>query len=96
MGSFLIFEMSAFIHNGKIIMTASKNELVHSYAVIHCTESQFHKLDTSDMIAYRKRNPQFDVLISNKKEVQRKYKNIVADHVSVDEIFLMLVKGEHV
>ena len=85
-----------FIHNGKLIMTASKNDLVYNYAVMRCKESQFLALDPGDIIAYRKRDFQIDVLVNNGKEVQRKYKGSVVDHVSVDEIMLLLVKGERV
>lgn len=85
-----------FVHNGKIIMTVSKNDLVYNYAVMHCKESQFRAVDPNDILTYRKRDFQIDVLVSNGKEAQRKYKGVVIDHVSVDEIFLMLVKGERV
>ena len=85
-----------FIHNGKLIMTASKNDLVYNYAVMRCKESQFLALDPSDMIAYRKRDFQIDVLVANGKEAGRKYKGAVVDHVSVDEIMLLLVKGDRV
>ncbi len=63
---------------------------------MRCKESQFLTLDTSDILAYRKRDFQIDVLVSDVKNAQRKYKNVVIDHVSVDEIFLMLVKGERI
>ena len=85
-----------FIHNGKLIMTASKNDLVYNYAVMRCKESQFLALDPGDIITYRKRDFQIDVLVNNGKEAQRKYKGSVVDHVSVDEIMLLLVKGERV
>ena len=85
-----------FIHSGKIIMTVSKNDLVYKYAVMRCKESQFLALDPGDILAYRKRDFQIDVLVSDGKNAQRKYKDIVIDHVSVDEIFLMLVKGDRV
>lgn len=85
-----------FIYNGKLIATVSKNDLVYNYAVMRCKESQFLALDTADILAYRKRDFQIDVLVSDVKNAQRKYKNVVIDHVSVDEIFLMLVKGERV
>lgn len=85
-----------FIHNGSLIMTASKNDLVYHYAVMRCKESQFHALKRDDMIAYRKRDFQIDVLVSDGKEAQRKYKDVVVDHVSLDEIMLLLVKGEQV
>lgn len=91
-----IADYITFIHNGKVIMTASKNDLVYNYAVMRCKESQFLALDPNDIIAYRKRDFQIDVLIPNAKEAERKYKNAVIDHVSVDEILLLLVKGERV
>lgn len=85
-----------FIHNGRLIMTVSKNDLVYNYAVMRCRESQFLALDPCDIIAYRKRDFQIDVLVSDGKAAQRKYKDIVVDHAAVDEIMLLLVKGEHV
>lgn len=86
----------AFIHDGKLILTASKNDLAYRYAVMRCRESQFLALEPQDMIAYRKRDFQTDVLVRDGKEAQRKYKDAVVDHVSVDEIMLLLVKGERV
>lgn len=85
-----------FIHNGNLIMTVSKNDLVYNYAVIRCKESQFLALDPHDIIAWRKRDFQIDVLVPDGKEAQRKYKGVVVDHVSVDEIMLLLVKGERI
>ena len=91
-----IADYITFIHNGKLIMTASKNDLVYHYAVMRCKESQFRALDPGDILAYRKRDFQIDVLVRNGKEAERKYKDVVIDHVSVDEIMLLLVKGERV
>ena len=91
-----IADYITFIHNGKLIMAASKNDLVYNFAVMRCKESQFLELDPGDILAYRKRDYQIDVLVSNANEIQRKYRNAVIDHVSVDEIMLLLVKGERV
>ena len=91
-----IADYITFIHNGKLIMAASKNDLVYNFAVMRCKESQFLELDPGDILAYRKRDYQIDVLVSNGKEIQRKYRNAVVDHVSIDEIMLLLVKGERV
>lgn len=91
-----IADYITFIHNGRLIMTASKNDLAYHYAVMRCRENQFLALDPKDMIAYRKRDFQIDVLVKNGKEAQRKYKDVVIDHVPVDEMMLLLVKGERV
>ena len=91
-----IADYITFIHNGKLIMAASKNDLVYNFAVMRCKESQFLELNPGDILVYRKRDYQIDVLVSNANEIQRKYRNAVIDHVSVDEIMLLLVKGERV
>ena len=91
-----ISDYITFIHNGKLIMAASKNDLAYNFAVMRCKESQFLELDPGDILVYRKRDYQIDVLVSNGNEIQRKYRNAVIDHVSVDEIMLLLVKGERV
>ena len=91
-----IADYITFIHNGKLITTVSKNDLIYNYAIMRCKESQFLSLDSTDILAYRKRDFQIDVLVSDMKNAQRKYKDVVIDHVSVDEIFLMLVKGDRI
>ncbi len=91
-----IADYITFIHNGKLILTATKNELMYNFAVMRCKESQFLELDPGDILSYRKRDFQIDVLVSNGKEAERKYRNAVIDHVSIEEIMLLLVKGERV
>ncbi|MDE6602540.1 MAG: ABC transporter ATP-binding protein [Lachnospiraceae bacterium] len=83
-----------FIHNGRLILTAAKDDLVYRYAVMRCRESQFQALDREDILAYRKRDMQIDVLVADGGKAQGKYKDVVVDHASVDEIMLLLVKGE--
>lgn len=85
-----------FIHEGKIILSAAKDDLIYSYAVLRCRESQFKSLHSSDILAYRKRDFQIDVLVTNGNEARTKYKDLVIDHASIDEIMLLLVKGERV
>lgn len=84
----------AFIHDGRLILTASKDDLIYRYAVLRCKESQFQALDPADVIAFRKRDFQIDVLVADGKAAEKKYHTIVTDHVSIDEIMLLLVKGE--
>lgn len=85
-----------FIHKGRLILTAPKDDLVYRYAVMRCRESQFQAVDREDVLAYRKRDLQTDVLVADGREAQRKYKDVVVDHTSVDEIMLLLAKGERV
>lgn len=83
-----------FIHNGKVVFCKSKDELLYKYGVIRCGAAQFDALDKKDIIAYRKRDFEWDVLVSDRDIAQKKYPKALIDPVSIDEIMLLYVKGE--
>lgn len=89
-----IADYITFIHQGAILLTASKDELIYEYAVMRCKQSQFDVVEKPDILAYRKRDYQVDVLVKNRKEMERKYRDVVIDQVSIDDIMLLLIKGE--
>lgn len=89
-----IADYITFIHNGRIILSAKKDELIYEYTVARCKTNQFEQMDKSDILAYRKRDLQVDVLMNNRKEMQKKYRELVMDTVSIDDIMLLLIKGE--
>lgn len=89
-----IADYITFIHNGKIIMTEAKDELVYHYGIMRCSDKQFAALDKTDRIAWRKRDYQTDVLVSNRDKAIKKYQNVMIDHATIDEIMLLLIKGE--
>ena len=51
-------------------------------------------MDTEDILVYRKRDYQIDVLVSDIEKARRKYPKIIIDHTTIDEIMLLLVKGK--
>lgn len=89
-----IADYITFIHEGKVLMTATRNDLAYNYAVMRCRERQFQALDAKEILAYRKRDFQIDVLVADGQKMRRKYRDVVVDQVSVDEIMLLLVKGK--
>ena len=76
-------------------MTVSKNDLSYHFAVMRCRESQFCALDPEDIVAWRKRDLQIDVLVSDGRAAQRKYRDVVVDHVSIEEVMLLLCTRAH-
>ncbi|MCL2426750.1 MAG: ABC transporter ATP-binding protein [Oscillospiraceae bacterium] len=83
-----------FIHDGSIILSEKKDDLIYNYGVMRCKAAQFEEIDRADMLAYRKHDYQIDVLVSDRKAVEKKYRDVVIDNISIEEIMLMLVKGE--
>ena len=89
-----IADYIVFIYNGEIILNKTKDELIYEYGVIRCSENDFHNILSEDILSSMKKDYQIDVLIKNRKLIEKKYKNLIVDSVSLDEIMLLLVKGE--
>lgn len=89
-----IADYITFIHQGRIILTEAKDNLIYKYGILRCKEKQFESLDKNDILAYRRQDYQIDVLVDNKEAAKRKYAGVVIDCATIDEIMLILVKGE--
>lgn len=83
-----------FIHQGKVLFCKSKDELRYHYGIIRCGAALFDAIDKSEVLAYRKCDYQWDVLVANKDSARHKYKNAIVDDASIDDILLLYVKGE--
>lgn len=83
-----------FIHQGKVIFCKSKDDLRYHYGIIRCGAALFGQIDKEEIIAYRKDDYQWNVLVADKEKARRNYKTAVVDDASVDDILLLYVKGE--
>ncbi len=83
-----------FIHKGKVVFCKSKDELRYQYGIIRCGSAQFDAIDKDEMIACRKQDYEWDVLVADREKAQKKYPKAVIDPASIDEIMLLYVKGE--
>ena len=83
-----------FIHKGKVVFCKSKDELRYKYGIIRCGAAQFDAIDKDEVIAYRKQDYEWEVLIADRDLAQRKYPKAVIDPATIDEIMLLYVKGE--
>lgn len=83
-----------FIHKGKVVFCKSKDELRYKYGIIRCGAAQFDAIDKDEVIAYRKQDYEWEVLIADQEFGTRKYPKAVIDPATIDEIMLLYVKGE--
>ena len=89
-----IADYITFIHDGSILFSKEKHDLVDNYGIMRCKSAAFAAIDREDILAYRKRDFQVDVLVADKKTAAKKYSDTIIDDITIDEIMLMLVKGE--
>ncbi len=83
-----------FIHQGKVLFCKAKDELRYHYGIIRCGAAIFDEIDKSEILAYRKEDYQWNVLVADKEKARRRYKNAVVDDAAIDDILLLYVKGE--
>lgn len=82
-----------FIHQGKVLLCKTKDELRYKYGIVRCKKAVFDGLDKRDVLACRKDDYQWNVLVADKQKAGRKYKNAVVDDATIDEIMMLYVKG---
>lgn len=85
-----------FIHEGQIIFSRSKDELIYNYGVLKCNTRNFARVDKSDMVAYRHGEFGYEILVSDKRACKQKYYDFVVDNTTIDDIMLFYVKGDRV
>lgn len=88
-----IADYIVFLHRGRVLLEKPKDELRYQYGILKCGETQFAALDRADILAYRKQDYEWDVLVADKAAAQRKYPGAVIDPASIDDIMLLYIKG---
>ena len=76
------------------MFSKSKDELIEHYGVIKCGAAQFDALDKSDIITYRKMDYEWQILVSERDKIQKKYPKALIVPATIDEIMLLSVKGK--
>lgn len=83
-----------FLHRGKLVFEKPKDELRYRYGIIRCTGEQYPLLDRKDILAARKQDYAWDVLVADREAAEQKYPQLVIDPASVEEIILLYIKGK--
>lgn len=81
------------IHQGKIIFEEQKDDLIYKYGIIKCGKEKFAEILPDDYIIHRETNVSMECLVGDKDVIRRKYKNIVVDNATLEDIMLFYIKG---
>lgn len=83
-----------FLHKGKLLFSYPKDELIDNYGVVVCGTAVFESMDESEMIAFRKQDYQYKVLVRNRRKAEKNYPQAIVEPANIDDIMLFYVKGE--
>ena len=88
-----IADYIVFLHQGKVVFSKAKDELLEQYGILKCGAAQFNALEKSDLIACLRMDYEWQVLVSDREKMHRKYPKALIVPATIDEIMLLYVKG---
>jgi ABC-2 type transport system ATP-binding protein len=86
-----------FIHNGKLLLTGYKDDVLADHGVIKCTKSDYREIAPEDIVSARVTDFGVEVMVKDRTACMKKYAGLAMDNASLEEIMLFYVnakKGE--
>lgn len=83
-----------FLHEGRVVFCEAKDVLLECCGILKCGAEQFAKIEREDILACRKRDYEYQVLVRDGEQAIKKYPKALLAPTTLDEIMLLYVKGE--
>ncbi len=88
-----IADKLTFIHNGKIILSGYKDEILENHGIIQCSLDDIKEIDDEDIISIRTNKYAASIMVKNRRQCEVKYSGALIDNASLDDILIYYVKG---
>lgn len=85
-----------FIDKGKVLINKTRDEILDNYGILKCNLDEFIKIDKSDYMAYKKNKYNYEILVSDRNKVSKKYKNMVVDKITLEDLMVLMIKGDKI
>lgn len=82
------------IHKGKIQLHETVDALQNEYGILNISENQFELLDKQAALGYLKTPGGYQVLVNDRKFYQENYPGIRIDKGNIDDLMLIIEKGD--
>ena len=88
-----IADSVTFIDKGKLLITGYKDDIIENHGVIKCTKKDYADIEPSDIVSTRVSDFGVSVMVSDIKECKNKYRGLVMDNTTLEEIMLFYVNA---
>ena len=89
-----IADYIVILHQGKVVLEETKDDLLEQYVMIQCTKEQMVKIPAEQIIGKMENAYGAHVLVKN--AAGWKQEGFVVDHASIEDILLYIVKRDEV
>ena len=84
----------AYIHQGQVVLSAAKDDILDSYGRVGCTAAQLEAIDPRDILRTRKGTFGCEALVGDRVAFSRKYPMLLVERTTLEDIMLFVGKGE--
>ena len=84
------------IHGGKVILHEETDVLLNNYALLKVSEAQYRRLERKYLLRVKKESYGYSCLTRHGQFFLENYPDMVVETGSMDNVIMMLVKGERV
>ena len=85
-----------FIQNGKIVLHEDTDVLLSDYATLKVSKEQYEKIEKQYILYRKEESYGYQLLTKEKQFYIENYRDLVAEKGSIDDLMLLLTKGEAV
>lgn len=84
----------AYLHRGQVILSGEKDRLLEEYGRLVCTKADLAAIDPAYVVGVRRGDYSTEALVRDKAAFCRKYPRLTVEPVTLDELMVLVEKGE--
>lgn len=84
----------AYIHQGEVVLSDAKDNILDSYGRVGCTAAQLEAIDPHDILRTRRGSFGCEALVADRAAFARKYPMLLVERTTLEDIMLFVGKGE--
>lgn len=88
-----IADYIVFIHEGRIIMNAPKDDILENYGIAKGSEERVKAIG-DDIVAFRREKFSCQALVADRHGVAEAFPELVVDPATLDDIMVMIIRGD--
>lgn len=89
-----IADYITFIHNGRIILSDTKDALIYEHGIARCNTSQYTSIDPYFILSKRQTEFGIDALVQDVDTFRSHYPDVLMDLPTLEDLMLFYIKGE--
>ena len=83
-----------YLHQGKVVLSEAKDVILDSYGRAAGTAEQLARVDPADLVRVRRGSFGWEGLVADRTAFQRKYRDLLVEKTTLEDIMLFIGKGE--